>query len=333
MRKLGQLLGIHHTIHRGRELQIMAQTKKEKEYTDLYCDVIEALGLDAVSYPFSMGLQRTSETTARDKYGRIYTLSTHGGPLPAQPLITSASDLRDFDMASQLISEDFSEVERIVARFKGAAACCMPLNDPFQEGWYTVGGMQSLLLSFRENPELVHRLLRAMTAFLTKAVDLGASIGIEVIVLVGDYAHEKGLLFSLQDYREYLKPLHLELVEHAHGKGLLIVKHSDGNVWPLLDDWMEVGFDGIHPIQPQCMDIEKVKRYVGQRIAVLGNIDCRDLLVFGTQEQVVRAVKETIKRTAPGGGYIISSSNSIHPACRPENYLAMVEAAHQYGSY
>ena len=92
-------------------------------------------------------------------------------------------------------------------------------------------------------------------------------------------------------------------------------------------------FDGIHPIQPQCMDIKEVKEYVHGKMAVLGNIDCRDLLVFGSQEEVKEVVKQTIEKTAPGGGYIISSSNSIHPGCKPENYIAMVEASHQYGVY
>ncbi|MEE9420622.1 MAG: uroporphyrinogen decarboxylase family protein, partial [Desulfatiglandaceae bacterium] len=108
-------------------------------------------------------------------------------------------------------------------------------------------------------------------------------------------------------------------------------KHSDGNVWQLLDEWMEAGFDGYHPIQPQCMDIKEVKEYVGKKMALIGNIDCRELLVMGNEEEVKKKVKETIEVAAPGGGYIISSSNSIHPGCKPENYIAMVEAVHRYG--
>jgi uroporphyrinogen decarboxylase len=48
---------------------------------------------------------------------------------------------------------------------------------------------------------------------------------------------------------------------------------------------------------------------------------------------VKESVKDTIAQAAPGGGYIISSSNSIHPGCKPENYIAMVEAARKYGKY
>jgi uroporphyrinogen decarboxylase len=66
---------------------------------------------------------------------------------------------------------------------------------------------------------------------------------------------------------------------------------------------------------------------------VLGNIDCTYLLPFGEKEAVVKWVKETIHQAAPGGGYILSSSNSIHPGCRGENVIAMFEAAKKYGVY
>jgi uroporphyrinogen decarboxylase len=123
------------------------------------------------------------------------------------------------------------------------------------------------------------------------------------------------------------------MVDRAHSRGLRIVKHTDGNIWPILDDLLEVGFDGIHPIQPQCMDIGEVKDHVAGRACILGNIDCRELLPFGTEQEVEDAVKETMEKAALGGGYIISSSNSIHPGCKAQNYVTMVEAAHKYGVY
>ena len=80
-----------------------------------------------------------------------------------------------------------------------------------------------------------------------------------------------------------------------------IIKRTDGNIWPILDGLLEAGFDGIHPIQPQCMDIKQVK--------------------------------DMIRKAAPGGGYILSSSNSVHPGCKGENVVAMFEAAKKYGTY
>ena len=112
-----------------------------------------------------------------------------------------------------------------------------------------------------------------------------------------------------------------------------IFKHSDGNMWPILDDHIEIGFDGYHPIQPDCMSIAEVKKHVDGKICLIGNIDCRALLCDGSEEEVEATVKETIEIAAPGGGYMLMSSNSIHPGVRPENFMAMVRAGHKYGVY
>lgn len=311
-------------------LNIRSASEKQAGYVGLFSDVVERLDLDAVIYSFSFGFENISEKKTRDKFGRIYGLSPHGEPLPIEPRLQDLSELESYDMAAQISHEDFRDLKYVVDRFKSTRACLMPISDPYKEAWRTLGSMQTLLLNFRTDPELVHGLLRVTTDFALKAVDIAIDIGVDAFIVPGDFAHETGLLFSVADYREYLKPLHKEIVDHVHRKGAMIIKHSDGNVWPLLNEWMEIGFDGFHPIQPQCMDLKEVKAYVGKKMALVGNIDCRTLLVLGTPEEVKHTVKETIAIAAPGGGYIVSSSNSIHPNCKPENYLAMVEAVHQY---
>ncbi len=337
IQELGKLLGIRPSFDNKSEKSEgeLIDTVKGNEYMELYCDVLEKLDLDAISYPFSVGLKKISQKRAVDKYGRIYNLSPHGGPLPVRDKarVRNLSEAQKFDLESKLKTADFLDLKQIVKRFGKSRAYCMPINDPFKVSWRSTGGMVYFLLSLRENPKLVHQLLRIATDFVIKAIDIALSIGIDSFMMSGDFAGETALLFSLEDYRKYFRSFHVEIVEHVHQKEALIVKHSDGNVWALLDDWIEVGFDGIHPIQPQCMNIEEVKKYVCGRMAVFGNIDCRELLVSGSEEEVRNTVKKTIEKVAPGGGYILCSSNSIHPGCKPENYIAMVEAAHQYGRY
>jgi uroporphyrinogen decarboxylase len=209
----------------------------------------------------------------------------------------------------------------------------VPVPDPFKTGWFLLGSMENLLLAFRENPRLVDEVIRVGTDFCFRAIDLARDIGIDSMIMSGDLACERGLLFSLSDYRRFLKSSHARIVEYARKHNMLLVKHSDGDVREYLDDWIEVGFDGIHPLQPQCVDIGEVKSYLEGRMAILGNLDCRELLVFGTLAEVRETVRRTIAVAGPGGGYIVSSSNSIHPGCRADNYLAMVRAAQRHGSY
>jgi uroporphyrinogen decarboxylase len=115
---------------------------------------------------------------------------------------------------------------------------------------------------------------------------------------------------------------------------LKVMRHSDGNLWPLLDTLLEAGYDGLNPLEPQAgMDLKKVKDYCGDRICLIGNIDCIELLPNGTPAQVESAVKQAIDDAAAGGGLIISDSNSLHPGVNPENCIAMFEATKKYGKY
>jgi len=171
------------------------------------------------------------------------------------------------------------------------------------------------------------------TDFCLEAVEKVVAKDADFIVMDGDLAFNDNPLMSPNHYDEFIGPYHKEIVDLAHKCGLQIIKHSDGEFTPLLHSLIEAGFDGIHPIQPQCMDIGDTKHNFGDKVCILGNIDCSFLLVFGYPDEVRESVKETIAVAAPGGGYIISSSNSIHPGCKPENYLAMVEAAREFGRY
>jgi len=90
----------------------------------------------------------------------------------------------------------------------------------------------------------------------------------------------------------------------------------------------------MNPIEPAAgMDIAAMKERYGDRISLLGNIDCGKTLSEAPVSQVVAEVKDAIRQAGPGGGYMLMSSNSIHTSVRPENYRAMVEATRKFGRY
>ncbi len=81
------------------------------------------------------------------------------------------------------------------------------------------------------------------------------------------------------------------------------------------------------------MALKKVKAYCGDRLCILGNIDCMELLPYGTPHQVKKAVQQVIKDAGKGGGLIICSSNTLHPGVNPDNCIVMFEAVKTYGVY
>jgi uroporphyrinogen decarboxylase len=300
---------------------------------ELHCRLAEELELDSITAVFSTGLENIDENIAVDRFGTKYHLSEHGQPLPFEGPINSIEDAKGFDMTKGIGEEDFDRPKYVIGRVGSQRAVLLLLSDPFKLSWKLRGGMENLLIDYALDPELVHRMASISTDYNLAAIDHAATIGIDAIAMEGDLAGSTNLIMSPGHFKEYIRPYLEKIVSYAHKKGLKIIKHSDGNIWQILDDLVEIGFDGIHPIQPQCMDIGEVKEYLKDKACIIGNIDCQELLPNGSPGEVDEVVKETIKTAAPGGGYIISSSNSIHPGVKPENYVALVNAAHKYGSY
>lgn len=153
-------------------------------------------------------------------------------------------------------------------------------------------------------------------------------------MLGDDYAYNSGPLISPHHFKEFVLPGFKKMVDIVHEMGAYCVKHTDGNIMKIIDMIIETGIDGINPIDPIAgMDIQHIKKMYGNRVCIIGNIDCGNLLTNGTPEQVTRAVKACISVASPGGGYILSSSNSIHSQVKPENFLAMVQATQNFGVY
>lgn len=124
----------------------------------------------------------------------------------------------------------------------------------------------------------------------------------------------------------------LKEYDHLQNKGAKAIKHCNGNLWSILDMLADTGIDTLHPLDPIAgMDIGLVKPKHGDRICVVGHIDCGELLIFGTPAQVKQAVIDGIDKASTGGGHIVTSSNSIHSSVKPENYRAMIEAIKKHG--
>ena len=267
----------------------------------------------------------------RDALGVVYHLSTVGEPYPVAGPIGGSADLRSFVMRRDE-GPDFLMLDVLRGAFPDRAVA-MHMPGPFKLSWTLRGSMEKLLMDYVIDPGLAKDLARITTDHCLESLDEVVKRGADFIIMEGDLAHNPGPLMRPRHYREFIQPFHAEICAAAHARGIKICKHSDGNLLSLVPLLLDAGFDGIHPIQPQCMDIGAVKREFGGRACVLGNIDCSFLLVFGSASEVRESVRQTIAAAAPGGGYILSSSNSIHPGVKPENYLAMVAAAREFGAY
>ncbi len=153
------------------------------------------------------------------------------------------------------------------------------------------------------------------------------------IVNPDDIAHNAGWLIHPKYFRKYIFPWYKKMAAECRNRGVGFVLHSDGNCTDAMDDIIECGFQGFNPIQPNCMDIVEVKKRWGKSICLIGNINLDSTLTLGSPQDVRAEVYERIRTIAPGGGYMMASSNSITDYVPLENMKAMFDANFEFGKY
>jgi len=184
-------------------------------------------------------------------------------------------------------------------------------------------------------PDLVKRVIRESTRRAMESIKALVDVGVEAIWAGEDWAYDRGPFFSPKHFSEFILPSLKEHAETCHKLGVPFVKHTDGNVEAIEHQFLvESGIDGYHAIEPRAgMDIARIKRLYGDKICLLGNVDCAMTLVYGSKEDVVEETRRCIKAASPGGGHVLSSSNSIHSGVKLENFLVMLETNKKYGKH
>ena len=147
-----------------------------------------------------------------------------------------------------------------------------------------------------------------------------------------DIAYNSGTLVSPKHLRQYVFPWLKTVGDLCKKKDIPLIFHSDGNLMAVIDDIVAAGVNGLHPIQPNAMDIITLKKNYGDRLCFLGNIDM-DIMTRGTEKDVAELVVKNLRNIAPGGGYLVGASNSVPEYIPLKNYNAMRETALKYGKY
>lgn len=243
--------------------------------------------------------------------------------------------LEDFDRYQPpdiYLPDRYRSIEKTIQNYPNKAVI-VHLNDVFSLPRYWMG-MENLLMGIVENPELVRNLINLSVQLNLEMAKEVAARGIKIIYTGDDYAGNHGPLMSPRHFRDLFFPGLRRVVQGFKELGLFVIKHTDGNIWSIMDLIVESGIDCLDPIDPLAgMDLAEVKAKYGDRIAIKGNVDCAELLTFGTPDQVRKATQDAIRQGAPGGGFILSSSNSIHSSVKPENYQAMLHTLQEFGRY
>ena len=298
-----------------------------------YTDFALRMGHDAIIVDLIYKKEKVGAKRWQTEWGYVAQDTDEEHAVEVESPIKTMSDFESYVPPDPHLPERFAAVEEAVKNFSGHKAVIVHLNDVFSIPRYLMG-MQGLIMAIVREPALVEALVEMSVRINLELAKEVAARGVKIVYTGDDYAYNKGPFMSPRHFRELFYPGLCRVMGGYKELGLYVIKHTDGNLWPIIDMIIDSGIDCLDPIDPQAgMNLGEVKAKYGQRVALKGNVDCAQLMTFGTPEEVMEATKDALHQGMPGGGFILSSSNSIHSGVKPENYVAMLQALREHGRY
>jgi uroporphyrinogen decarboxylase len=196
----------------------------------------------------------------------------------------------------------------------------------FEAAW-ALRGYEQLLIDMATDPDRANGVLD-IPYFYHKAVTQQlVRLGVDMVWLGDDVGGQYSMLMSPKMWRTYLKPRMAELISALRliNPQVKIAYHTDGVVYPIIPELIEIGIDILNPIQPMAMDPQKLKAEYGDRLCFWGSLDIQQTLPFGTPAEVKEEVITRIKTIGRGGGLIIGPTHNLQLDTPPENFWAMVD--------
>ena len=151
--------------------------------------------------------------------------------------------------------------------------------------------------------------------------------------LCADYCFNDAPFLSPAMFEEFVTPYLRRLIAGYRDMGFYVIKHTDGNIMPILETLVAAGPHALHSLDPQGgVDIAEVKRRVGKKVCLIGNVSCA-MLDTGSDEEVIASARYALRHGMPGGGYVFSTSNCIYTGMRLERYELMLDVWRKEGNY
>jgi uroporphyrinogen decarboxylase len=304
------------------------------------CDLERALGVDMLLAPLgwirsSLDREKNGENTYLDEWGVRWIdvpYQTRFGPgvyteMTCHPLAEDDA-IENYRPPDPTRADLYHEAEELIREWKqeywiaGMTVCTI-----FESAW-ALRGYERLLTDFLLRPALAEAILDIPFHYHLLAARKLVDLGVDMIWAGDDIGTQNRMLMSPATWRRFLKPRLAGFVSALKQQNpkLLIAYHSDGCIYPVIPDLIEIGVDVLNPVQPRSMDPERLKREHGDRLCFWGTVDIQQTLPSGTPAEVKAEVAERLRTIGENGGLILGPTHNVQLDTPMENFRAMVEA-------
>jgi uroporphyrinogen decarboxylase len=321
--------GTRHQSGKGRFIDVLRyknldyvphlQTLIESNHVDYFLD--KKQGVDSWSLPPASHVELVKKcgidfvfTSCYGRFGQLYQTAGEGGQYINGRLKTPEDfNSYPFKAERQRKMEYFdSFLKQLVraAKEDGDVGVAVALRSVMSETYLSMG-IEDFMIALYDNPIYVESLMDLYLDFTLKAIDIVAENGADLVLIDDDLADSNGFMIGASRTKELWYDRNMEITNKLRSKGIPYIGHCCGKIDELIPWLIEMGYLGIHPIQPDCNDIFELKKQYQGEISFIGNIDIDSILTSGSVDEVRADTAEHLERLSQGGGYVLCSSHTI----------------------
>ena len=257
-----------------------------------------------------------------DEFGSVWKTLNQVPHLVEYPL--KQPTLKGYSFPEVNVEDYVTDIERFLTEHRQHFVLCGMVQGFYDRGW-SLRGTENFLIDFIENPLFTGQLFEALTDYYLRLLDDIARFPFDGIRFGDDWGAQRGMLMGPTRWRKFIKPGLTKIFDKARRQGLVVMVHSDGDIMEIIPDLIEIGVQILNPIQPESMDIFKIKRLFGSNLCLNGGISSQYTLPMGTAADVRQEVTACLRYLAHGGGYVIGPTKGILADTPFENTVALVE--------
>jgi uroporphyrinogen decarboxylase len=225
----------------------------------------------------------------------------------------------------------YTEAERVLHRYQEEYWIVGVTPTTIFETAWALRGLKQLIMDMAGDPAKADRILDIPFHYHQTVTQQLVERGVDMVWLGDDIGGQNSMLMSPKMWRRFFKPRMAQLIASLRviNPAIKIAYHTDGVIYPVIPDLIEIGVDVLNPVQPMAMDPVKLKNEYGKDLCFWGSIDIQQTLPFGTPQEVRMEILTRLKTIGRGGGLLIGPTHNVQLDTPLENFWAMVEAIHQ----
>lgn len=190
--------------------------------------------------------------------------------------------------------------------------------------WRLLGVEEALMLTI-DDPELFDELVEHLDILINQFMDYFLDKPGDSFYICDDWCDQRTCMFGIETWRRHFKPRLARLYKKAHDAGKYVIQHVCGNVEPLIPDLIEIGLDMLESVQPEAMDVYKMKQLYGDKISFFGGLGVQNIVNFGTPDEIRDEIRRLRREIGAGGGFLLSPAKHLDGLQPVENLAAIYE--------